>query len=227
MKIRVLRNSHKGFTLIEMIGVLAVIAILAAVLIPKVFEAINSSRVNNAAMSCQTMKTAIIDHYAKYNTLLWDGGAATPAAITLTAGAYNNYDKLLLGEQLVDKALATKISDPTDVGTKGAAAVTGTRVDLLDMPAATITVGATVVVASESPTFDLDGTGGNDVTGSLCSIAVLPNVAIADARDLSARIDGDQLSNAPGVTTEDLVGRVKYATADAGSTTVYVYLTHR
>src|ERR1044071_4050175 len=56
---------NQGFTLIEMIGVLAVIAILAAVLVPKVFEAINNAKVNNAAMSCQTVKTAIIDHYAK------------------------------------------------------------------------------------------------------------------------------------------------------------------
>src|SRR5215470_16307586 len=37
----------RGFTLIEMIGVLAVIAILAALLVPKIFEAINNARVNN------------------------------------------------------------------------------------------------------------------------------------------------------------------------------------
>ena len=51
-----------GFTLIEMIGVLAVIAILAALLIPKVFEAINNSRINNAAVSYKLAdrpKTAI------------------------------------------------------------------------------------------------------------------------------------------------------------------------
>lgn len=70
MKTNVTSNSkHRvkasGFTLIEMIGVLAVIAILAAVLIPKVFEAISNSRVNNTAMSCNTVKTAVADHYAK------------------------------------------------------------------------------------------------------------------------------------------------------------------
>jgi prepilin-type N-terminal cleavage/methylation domain-containing protein len=42
MKTNTKRNPklNSAFTLIEMIGVLAVIAILAAVLIPKVFEAI-------------------------------------------------------------------------------------------------------------------------------------------------------------------------------------------
>ncbi len=45
------RKSNQAFTLIEMIGVLAVIAILASMLIPKIFEAINNSKINNAAVS--------------------------------------------------------------------------------------------------------------------------------------------------------------------------------
>ena len=57
------RAASHGFTLIEMIGVLAVIAILAAMLLPKVFSAINDSRVNNAAVSVETIKTSATDHY--------------------------------------------------------------------------------------------------------------------------------------------------------------------
>src|SRR5947209_15739227 len=60
------RKSSQGFTLIEMIGVLAVIAILASMLIPRVFEAINSARVNATAVACETIKTAAADHYGKY-----------------------------------------------------------------------------------------------------------------------------------------------------------------
>src|SRR6266436_5262795 len=40
------RGPDHAFTLIEMIGVLAVIAVLAALLIPKIFESINSARLN-------------------------------------------------------------------------------------------------------------------------------------------------------------------------------------
>ena len=54
------RQAAKGFTLIEMIGVLAVIAILAALLIPKVFSAINSARVNGVCVNTETVKTAIV-----------------------------------------------------------------------------------------------------------------------------------------------------------------------
>src|SRR6266436_5964276 len=83
-----------AFTLIEMIGVLAVIAILAAVLIPKVFEAINNSRINNASMSCDTVKTAIADHYAKYGSLNVDGSVTPPTVITNTL-PLTTYDQIL------------------------------------------------------------------------------------------------------------------------------------
>src|SRR5213079_1357914 len=59
----------QGFTLIEMIGVLAVIAILASMLIPKIFEAINSARINNTVQSYNAIKTAVMDHYGKYGAI--------------------------------------------------------------------------------------------------------------------------------------------------------------
>ena len=68
------RKSSQAFTLIEMIGVLAVIAILASMLIPKIFEAINNSKINNAAVSYNTVKTALADHYAKWGSLLSSNG---------------------------------------------------------------------------------------------------------------------------------------------------------
>src|SRR5438034_4852073 len=77
-----------GFTLIEMIGVLAVIAILAALLIPKVFEAINNSRINNAVVSYNTVKAACMDHYAKFGGMdRTTSGAAVPAGAAPGAGA--------------------------------------------------------------------------------------------------------------------------------------------
>jgi prepilin-type N-terminal cleavage/methylation domain-containing protein len=222
---RVGDHQNKGFTLIEMIGVLAVIAILAAVLVPKVFEAINNSRINNAAMSCQTVKTAIADHYAKWGSIPYDGTATPPALVVTTV--YNNYDKVLVAEQFLDKPLSTKISDPNDTGAKGTLSGTpGTRVDLVNITGNTANAPVT---GGDETYFNLGNNGAvNDVLGSFAVVAVLPNVTISDARDLSLRIDGESLSTTvANAQQQDIVGRVKYAAPANGVTTVYVYLTHR
>src|SRR5438552_19103633 len=106
MKIKLSRKSaRKGFTLIEMIGVLAVIAILASLLIPKIFEAINHARINNAAVSYNTVKTAVADHYAKFGSLLSSNGTV----FLTTDSIATNFDKLLIAEGFLDKPFQVKI----------------------------------------------------------------------------------------------------------------------
>jgi prepilin-type N-terminal cleavage/methylation domain-containing protein len=58
-------NKRSGFTLIEMVGVLAVIAILAALLVPKIFAAIQESRINNAVGTLNSVKAATMSYFAK------------------------------------------------------------------------------------------------------------------------------------------------------------------
>ena len=57
-----------------MIGVLAVIAILAAILAPKVFEAIQGSKINNAVQTIGTLKQAVNDHFAKKGKFTFANG---------------------------------------------------------------------------------------------------------------------------------------------------------
>ena len=57
------RSSH-GFTLVEMIGVMAVIAILAAVAAPRVFSAIEDAKVSKLVQQVQNIKTAASKYYA-------------------------------------------------------------------------------------------------------------------------------------------------------------------
>jgi prepilin-type N-terminal cleavage/methylation domain-containing protein len=201
------KKKASGFTLIEMIGVLAVIAILAALLIPKIFEAINNARINNACISIGTVKSAIADHYAKHGSIAVDGSGATPVALAVPS---DHYDRILLKEGFLDKYFATKIGDNT----------TNTTVRL------SVALGDTAATINNAA-YDLDGdtatTGQNDAQGGVVTHAVITGVTEADARELSLRLDGTPLSTAIG--TDDLVGRVKYDAA--ASTTVYVYLTHR
>lgn len=58
------QNLVKGFTLVEMIGVLAVIAILGSVAAPKIFAAIEDAKVSAFVQQVNTMTTAV----AKFNT---------------------------------------------------------------------------------------------------------------------------------------------------------------
>src|SRR5438445_1706096 len=196
------RKSNQGFTLIEMIGVLAVIAILASMLIPKIFEAINSARINNAAVSYNAIKTAVMDHYGKYGSITSSNGVA------FTAAQLANYDKLaLLPEALIDKPFAVRIGDGS----------TNTLVRVVAMAAAATPDGT-------NPQYDLDGDGVSDTggTGNLVEV-VITGVAAADALELSRRLDGNALSEAD-TTTADIRGRVKYA---VGATTdVHVYIAH-
>jgi len=217
-------RSQNGFTLIEMIGVLAVIAILAAVLIPKVFEAINNARVNNAAMTVNAAKTACIDHYAKYGTFPVNGSSGT--AVPFTPPQYA-FDNILLKEQFMDKPFVVKIGDGAAEDPTGAVKQ-GTHVEIIAAPTA---VGGAVVAGVG---YNLaGGTGLDDITGSWLVQAVITGVAHADAIALNNAIDGttaamgeDGQGQGAGTGT-DLGGRVVYGAAVGGTYTVYIYLTHR
>lgn len=57
-------QSNKGFTLVEMIGVMAVIAILAGFAVPRVYEAIEDAKVTAVVQQIQSLKTATAEFYA-------------------------------------------------------------------------------------------------------------------------------------------------------------------
>lgn len=208
MKIQIAsKPTHKAFTLIEMIGVLAVIGILAALLVPKIFEAINNARVNSTAVSVASIKTGIADHYAKFGSLVNSNGITT---LTITAPGFTNYDAMLLNEGLLDKKLAVKIADPND-----------TRVVIV--AAAT----AATAVTDVNDAFALgDTTTVNTAVGSAVVEVQLNNVIEADAKALNDLIDGAALGSATG--SPDLAGRVKYTTpTGSGLVNMKIYVTHR
>jgi len=192
-----------------MIGVLAVIAILAALLLPKVFSAIADAKINNAVVSTETVKTAIADHYGKY------GKFDTFFGTNVITAPVTNYDmSVLFPETLIDKPFQTKLGTLWNIQMVAGAA-SGT------------------VSAAGTGAYCLDGGTTNNAVGQFVMQAVIFQVAEADAQAISQRLDGigaapggNQWSS-PAMGTSDINGKVKYTANSGGAVDVSIYLTHR
>jgi prepilin-type N-terminal cleavage/methylation domain-containing protein len=187
------KPSQKAFTLIEMIGVLAVIAILAALLVPKVFSAINEARVNGVSITVNTVKSATADHYGKYGTF----NSVFGTNILGTSGLItNNFDNILMAEGFIDKPFTTK------VGTNAVLQLVAAGTD------------------NNSAGYALDGSTISTTNGSFVVQAVVSGVSKQDAKDLNDLIDGIPLGAATG--SADSKGRVEYASGDPTTVYIYV-----
>ena len=219
MKTGIISRQFKGakaFALIEIIGVLAVIAILAAVLTPRVISVIARGKIDSTAQSLATLKTATTDYIVKNGSLpLRDGTGATNSAV-----ATGRFDADLLAggflEKLFSCAVGTQLFDQSAL-TGRIHVRTQTAASAAVVPAPTATVGGT--------NFDLDRDATTaDFTASQTIVcAFIPGVAIGDAIELNRILDGDTNSG----TGADIVGRCIYSAAAANNTvTVYVYIGH-
>src|SRR3954471_7345794 len=98
-----------GFTLIEIIGVVAIIAILAAVLTPRVIKVIARGKVNSTAQSLAGLKTATTDYIVKNGSLpLRDGTGATNSAV-----ATGRFDADLIAGGFLEKLFSAGIGTQT------------------------------------------------------------------------------------------------------------------
>jgi type II secretory pathway pseudopilin PulG len=212
-----------AFSLIELIGVLALIVIVVALLLPRLRQsarraevaqsAPSGARIADTALACDTMRSALSDHFARYGSFTVDGSVTPPKALT-PSPTIANYDQVLLREQLLDKPFEVRIGDGSS----------RTQVQAVSMAGAGFGSGAGVDGTAGTGFALVAGTA-NSTVGSVLIEAVISGVSAADARALNDRIDGAALGS--GADGADLSGRVKYAAPVNGVTTVYVYLTHR
>jgi len=205
MKIKVSSKSvsNAGFTLVEMIGVLAIVAILASLLVPKVFNAINRAKINSTAMVLNTVKAAVTEAYGERGQFTLVDGSILDASAAPFASGILDYDANVLV--------------PGDYMTQEFTCKVGVE-DGTDVHAVLLAAGGTAT------SFDLDGDGvTTDVDADQWVVwASIPNVSARDARELSLTVDGPDLTAALNVN--DTEGRVLY---DTTTEVVQVYITSR
>jgi prepilin-type N-terminal cleavage/methylation domain-containing protein len=190
---------QRAFTLLEVMGVLAVIAILVALLIPTIFGAIRSAAVTQTAASLNAVKTACAGHAAQFGVLATDGSASPPSPILLDGSDPRaaQFDKVLLWEALLETVFSPKIGD-------GMISPTNARVQVVSA------LAPSIAPTQDNAAYNLDGNGVNATTGMVVVEAVITGVSLEDAKALNDLLDGSSLGQ--DASGNDVRGRVKYGT---------------
>jgi len=210
-ELRPLKRSRHGFTLVELIGVLAIIALLAGMLVPRVFAAINEANLSRLVANLHWARSAGISYVAKHGRLGRSGGR--PLTLPTHAAEAAHWDTaVLVPELLFEQPFSSRL------GSASAIELVASQLPNAD-PATT--EGA----------YDLDGSAtapsvANEASGGEFVLQCrLVDVYPEDARDINRLLDGAALGVAEG---DDTIGRVKYAIdGGTGLATVRIYLLHK
>lgn len=229
-----------GFTLIEMIGVLAIIGILAAIVAPRVIESIRDAKVTSAIGSVNSAKTAAISYYQRYDNFPTDtqtqttgvldykSNPTTPQAYQPDVGDLHFGDILVYQSQLLEQE-KTPVGRSTDTLTHaiGCVAVGDSLVG-----------GASYGGTTDTMRFKSAGTGTrivyyfmpNLTTQEAAALATKVNgpfeaSAVADTDFIEASLAGSGIDSAKG----GLEGANAWFTAGeaTGEWHAYVYVSHQ
>jgi len=212
-----------GFTLVEMIGVLAVIAILASLLVPRVFQAIGDSKINNAAATYNSIKSAVAEYYGKYGKI--GGTNGIDLGLSSDFAVYEDWDlRCLVTEGFAEKPFSVRVGNGKIGQANG-----GSRLRVMKLKSTydPDQRAADSQTSADHGAYNLDGSSvTNDINGVLLIEACIEGVDVQDAIDLNNRIDGPALG-VTSLTANDEAGRVKYFTSTNGTVSLRIYLAHK
>lgn len=139
MKLNQNTRPNRAFTMVEMVGVLAVIAILASLLTPKIFASINEARLNAAVGSLDAVKAATVAFYSRNGYLPTN----------------NSVDFVLVTAEFLERPFQCKVGNGSRIqGVEGkggptvSSALTGYKMDGTNVVTATAAVTVECVISN-------------------------------------------------------------------------------
>lgn len=241
------RHHRKGYSLLELVLVLAVVAVLVGLLLPKGFDALRTARIQQVEKTIETLKTAITDYITlpggngslprTEGTGVPCSGAALSGATDVAKGNGARLDAVLLGVGKLDRPLSLRMGSQfyTSTGTGNemtwnqasqAFVITPDAAPQRNWSAITrvearTAAPATAPSAAQGANFRLDGVT-NRSANVVVAYLVIPAVPAKDAYELALAMNAPQLAPVEGAACD--IGQVAYATPSNGVTDVYVYI---
>lgn len=241
------RQKNKGYSLLELVLVLAVVAVLVGLLLPKGFDALRTARIQQVEKTVETLKTAITDYITlpggngslprTEGTGVPCSGAALSGATDVAKGNGARLDAVLLGVGKLDRPLSLRMGSQFYASTGTGNEMTwnqALQAFVISPDAApqrnwsTITrveartaAPATAPSAAQGANFRLDGLT-NRSPNVVIAYVVIPAVPAKDAYELALAMNAPQLAPVEGAACD--IGQVAYAAPSNGVTDVYIYV---
>ena len=238
-----------GFSLLELVLVLAVISVLVGILLPKGFDMIRNAKVQQVAETVNTLKTALTDYLSlpggngslprTEGTGVPCTGAALSGASDVAKGNGARLDAILLAVGKLERPLSLRMgsqlaastgsgNEMTWSSTSQSFVMTPDAVPARDWSGVTRVEAraanpALLPSAALGANFRLDGTATGINANYVVAYLAIPGCPAKDAYELAVALNGAQFVPVEGAACD--AGMVAYAAPVAGVTDVYVYLT--
>jgi prepilin-type N-terminal cleavage/methylation domain-containing protein len=238
----------QGYSLLELVLVIAIIAVLVGLLLPKGFDALRNARIQQVEKTVDTLKTALTDYISMpggngslprtEGTGIPTSGAALTGATDVAKGNAARLDAVLLAAAKLERPISLRMGTQSYASTGTGNEVTWNQAALAFVmtPDAAPQRNWTGVTRVEARTanpalapsvalganFRLDGAT-NLNANYIVAYLVIPACPARDAYELALAMNGAQLAPAEGAASDS--GVVAYAAPANGVTDVYIYLT--
>jgi prepilin-type N-terminal cleavage/methylation domain-containing protein len=239
----------QGYSLLELVLVLAIVSVLVGLLLPKGFDALRNARIQQVAGTVNTLKTALTDFLSMpggngslprtEGTGITCSGAALAGATDTAKGNGARLDAILLAVGKVERPLSLRMGTQVyaSTGTGGEMTWSQAAQAFVMTPDAAPLRSWSAVTRVEARTanpallpsvalganFRLDGTVTGLNANYVVAYLVIPSVPAKDAYELALALNGAQLAPVEGAASD--TGVVAYAAPLNGTTDVYVYIT--